>query len=196
MSTTLEGTIVNDRAPAARRLFGREPAAWVGLVEAVFALAVLFPAVNALGMTQEWATIILALVSAGAGVYTAWATRDTALGAILGFVKAGIGLVAYYGADVSTDQQAAILAASAVLFGFFQRTQTTPVDAPISPSPDQVVSAPTDPSPGAAVNPADVEGIDSNRLATVEALEVADPLAEPEGWTDPRDDGWGTHEDR
>lgn len=126
--------------PVGRRIFGREPAAWVGLIEATLAFLVLFPAVSALGMTQEWATLVLAVVSAAAGVYTAWATRDTALAAILGLIKAAVGLTAFYGFALDTAQQAALLAAVAVVVGFFQRTQTTPVDAPLNPSPTQVVN--------------------------------------------------------
>jgi hypothetical protein len=128
-------------APKGRAIFGREPSAWVGLVEALIALLIMFPAVNAAGLTQEWATIVLAVVSAAAGVFTAWATRDTMLGAILGLVKAGVGLVAFYGFALTTDQQGALLAAVAVLVGFFQRTQTTPVDRPLDPSPQQVVQS-------------------------------------------------------
>lgn len=116
-------------------LGGREPAAWVGLIEALIALLVVF----ALGVTAESAVLIMAVVSALAGLYTAWATRDTALGAILGLAKATISLAAYYGLDLTDAQQGALISALAVFAGFWQRTQTTPVVDPVDPSPTQTV---------------------------------------------------------
>ncbi|WP_191564708.1 hypothetical protein [Janibacter melonis] len=122
-------------APRAATILGREPAAWVGLIEATIALLVVF----ALGVTTESAVLIMAAVSAAAGIYTAWATKDTALGAILGLAKAVISLTAYYGLQLTPEQQGALMAIIPVVFGLFQRTQTAPVGDPIDPSPDQVV---------------------------------------------------------
>ena len=138
----LQGRVLGASMVRSRAIFGREPAAWVGLIESVLVLLVLFPAVNAFGLTQEWATLVVAVVSALAGVYTAWATRDTALGAILGLVRTVVALVAFYGIGMTTDQQGALLATVAVVFGFWQRTQTSPVDAPVDPSPQQVTASP------------------------------------------------------
>lgn len=123
-------------APRAATILGREPAAWVGLIEGVVALLVVF----ALGVTTESAVLIMAAISAAAGLYTAWATKDTALGAILGFAKAAISLAAYYGLSLTLEQQGALMAVIPVVFGLFQRTQTTPVADPIDPSPQQVVT--------------------------------------------------------
>lgn len=122
-------------APRAALLLGREPAAWVGLIEATIALLVVF----ALGVTTESAVLIMAAVSAAAGLYTAWATKDTALGAILGLAKAAISLAAYYGLQLTIEQQGALMAIIPVVFGLFQRTQTTPIGDPIDTSPQQVV---------------------------------------------------------
>lgn len=123
--------------PAVRRVLlgGREPAAWVGLIEALLAILVVF----AVGVTAESAVLIMAVVSALAGLYTAWATKDTALGAIVGLAKAVLSLAAYYGLALSEDQQGALMALLPVLFGFWQRTQTTPVVEPLDPSPTQTV---------------------------------------------------------
>ena len=56
------------KTPAVRRVLlgGREPAAWVGLIEALLALLVAF----AIGVTAESAVLIMAVVSALAGLYT------------------------------------------------------------------------------------------------------------------------------
>lgn len=120
---------------APRTIFGREPAAWVGLIEAVLAVLILLPLATQLNLTQEWAVLVMAVVSAGAGLFTAWATKDTALGAILGFSKAVLGLVGYYGLELSPELQASLMALVPILLGFFQRTQTSPLD--VGPEPPE-----------------------------------------------------------
>lgn len=168
--TVVEGQVVSpSQGPRSRALFGREPSAWVGLIEAVIALVILFPAANQWGLTQEWGTIVLAVVSAAAGVYTAWSTRDTMLGAILGLFKAGVVLFAFYGLEMSTEQQGTAVALVAVLVGFFQRTQTSPVDAPVSPSPTQVTESPV----GAEST---IPGVTGEQLDDTPADEWIDPL--------------------
>lgn len=110
------------RAPRAATIFGREPAALVGLIEAVLAVLLAF----GLGITQDTFGPILALVTALAGVYTAWATQDTLLGVIVGLVKAVLVLAAVYGLTLSDAQTGALIALTTVVVGFFQRTQTSP----------------------------------------------------------------------
>lgn len=129
-------------APRATAILGREPAAWVGLIEAVLAVLVVF----ALGVTSESAGLILAAISAAAGCYVAWATRDTALGVILALAKALVALGVYYGLTLSAEQTAVILGLVPVVVGFWQRTQTSPVADPVDPSPTQVV-------PGQVIDP-------------------------------------------
>lgn len=123
-------------------IFGREPAAWVGLVEAVLTILLAF----AIGVSQETYGPILAVVTAALGVYTALVTRDTALGAIVGLVKAVLVLSAVYGLTLTDGQTAAIISLVTVVVGFFQRTQTSPVDehdAALRSVPDD----PSDPRP-------------------------------------------------
>ena len=67
----------------ARSIFGREPAAWTGLIEALLVGLLAF----GFGVTQTTYGPIMAFVLAGFGLYTAWATRDTALGYIVGFAS-------------------------------------------------------------------------------------------------------------
>lgn len=139
MSNVIVGTVVDP--PKAITIFGREPAAWLGLLEALIATLVVFR----LGITFEASVLLMAFVSAAIGAYSAWATKDTMLGVIVGLVKSGIGLWSYYGLQLDEQQVAAIVTVSAVLVGFYQRTQTSPVAAPVDPSPEQVV--PVDPPP-------------------------------------------------
>jgi uncharacterized membrane protein YccC len=112
-------------------IFGREPAAWVGLIEAVLTILLAF----AIGVSQETYGPILAVVTAALGVYTALVTRDTALGAIVGLVKAVLVLAAVYGLTLTDGQTAAVISLVTVVVGFFQRTQTSPVGEPDVPRP-------------------------------------------------------------
>lgn len=109
------------------KIFGREPAAVVGVLEALFAVALSF---NALHLTSESVALWMAAVTAALGVYTAYVTRDTMLGVAVGFAKAALALAVGYGLSLSADQTSALLATVTVVFGFFQRTQTSPVANP------------------------------------------------------------------
>ena len=129
-------------AVRSRSIFGREPAQWVGLIQAVLAFLVMFPGATEWGFTQEWSILFLAFVGAVGGAYIAWATRDTGLGAVLALVKTGVPLAAYYGFSLTADQTGALLTAVPILVAFYQRTQTSPVDAPVDPSPQQVTQSP------------------------------------------------------
>ncbi|NUP03553.1 MAG: hypothetical protein HOW59_37085 [Nonomuraea sp.] len=143
MSTTLtrpalEGVIVD--APRAVRIFGREPAALLGIIEALLAALVAF----GLGVTNESSGLIAAVISLAIGAYSAWATKDTLLGVLTGLAKAIVALVVYYGVTLTAEQIGAIVTLVPVFVGFWQRTQTTPVAAPVDPSPTQVTPSPVD----------------------------------------------------
>ena len=114
------------RAPRALTIFGREPAAWVGLIEAMLVILLAF----GVGVTQDTFGPILAVVVAAFGVYTAWATKDTALGAIVGLVKSSLVLATVYGLTLTDGQTAALITATTVAVSFFQRTQTSPEVSP------------------------------------------------------------------
>lgn len=128
-------------APKAVRIAGREPAAWIGLIEGVLLVLMAF----GLGIGQDVFGPIMAVVTAAGGLYTAWATKDTMLGVILTFVKSVLTLVAVYGVSLNDQQTAAIIGLTSVVVGFWQRTQTSPVYAPVDPSPVQVTPSPLPP---------------------------------------------------
>ena len=119
-------------------IFGREPVAWLGLLESALLVLVAF----GIGVTQETFGPIFAVVTAAFGVYTAWATRDTMLGVIVGLFKSLIILAAVYGLAISDEQTAALVAVVTMVVSFWQRTQTSPVADPVDPSPAQVVPVP------------------------------------------------------
>lgn len=106
------------------KIFGREPAAFIGLISGVLSLLL---SLNLLGLTNETVGLIMGVVTAAFGVYTAYVTKDTMLGVIVGFVNATFALVAGYGFELSPDTTAAAIAIVTVLVGFFQRTQTSPL---------------------------------------------------------------------
>lgn len=120
------------------KVFGREPAALVGVVEAALALLVVF----GLGLTEDVALGIVAVVQAALGVYLAYVTKDTLLGVAVGLAKACLTLAVLLGLSLTTAQSAAVVAFVAVLVGFFQRTQTYPLAHPSFR--DEPVSAPGD----------------------------------------------------
>ena len=66
------------------------------------------------------------------------------LGVATGLAKAVIMLVVYYGVTLTDGQIAAVVTLVPLLVGFWQRTQTSPVAAPVDPSPTQVTASPVD----------------------------------------------------
>ncbi|NUP34685.1 MAG: hypothetical protein HOU01_23680 [Streptomycetaceae bacterium] len=183
MSTTLtrpalEGVIVD--APRAVRIFGREPAALLGIMEAILAALVAF----GLGVTNESSGLIAAVISLAIGAYSAWATKDRLLGVLTGLAKAVVALVVYYGVTLTPEQIGAIVTLAPVIVGFWQRTQTTPVAAPVDPSPTQVTPSPVDVaaevSVGAGLGEA-VEGVADGIYGSDIKVDAAlhDPLDAP-----------------
>lgn len=109
------------------KIFGREPAFWIGVLEAVLALVLSW---HKFGLTGENVGAIMAVVVAAFSVYTAWVTRDTMLGVLVGFVKALIALAAAFKFELSVDQVAAVIALTTIIAGGFNRTQTAVLKNP------------------------------------------------------------------
>ncbi len=115
-------TTTPDRQGSAR-LFGREPAFWVGVIEAVLALVLSF---NALGLDAQEIGGIMAVVVALSGVYVAYVTRDTMLGVLVGLAKAIIIGMAAFQVDLTEAQTTSVIAIVAIFGGAFNRSQTGP----------------------------------------------------------------------
>lgn len=109
------------------KLFGREPAAWVGLIEAALVLTV---ALGWVSITSDQTALIMAVVVSAFGVLTAYLTQDTMLGVLVGLTKAVIALVIGFGLTLTPELTAAIIAFVTIAVSFFQRTQTSPADIP------------------------------------------------------------------
>jgi hypothetical protein len=102
----------------------REPAFWVSLGEAALALLL---TLNLLPFTEAQSVLIMAVVMAGLGVYTAWRTRDTMLGVGIGLAKAVLALGVGFGLSLTEPQTTAIIAFVTIALGAFQRSQTSPL---------------------------------------------------------------------
>lgn len=111
------------------KIFGREPAVWVGLIEGVLAFAL---TLNVFGekLSPETLGAIMAVVVAVFGLFTAYVTKDTLLGVVIGLTKAVIALAAAYSLPLSADKTGAAIALITIVFGFIQRSQTTPIAEP------------------------------------------------------------------
>ena len=107
------------------KVFGREPAAIVALLEAVLVLALSF---GLFDLTQHTIGLIIAVVTAGFGVVLAVTTSETLLGPVVGFTKSALALAAVYGLSITTEQTGALIAVVGLVIGFWQRGQTSPVE--------------------------------------------------------------------
>lgn len=108
------------------KVFGREPAAWVGLIEAALVLLVSV----GLSWSNEQVGLVMAVVVSAFGAYTAWVTKDTMLGVVVGLTKAVLALGIGFGLDLQPDFTGAVIAFVTVSMGLFNRNQTYPLAAP------------------------------------------------------------------
>ena len=116
-------------------LFG-EPVALPGLIELIFPILIAF---HVLG--QDLAGVILAFLQAAFGLYTSWATKETALAAFVALFKAGVTLAATLGLHLDVTQSAAVLALSTFILTAYHRSNANPISGSPSgpPAPQPVV---------------------------------------------------------
>jgi hypothetical protein len=103
-----------------KTLFG-EPAATIGTLTAVIAFLLTLSDFDT--NTQG---VIMAFVVAVGGVWGAWATQTTLLGALVGVVNTGAVLLATFHYSFTDTSQAALISVVTVALGLFYRTQTSP----------------------------------------------------------------------
>ncbi len=114
-----------------KTLFGKQPAFWLGIIQAVLAFVLTLHQLSAdLHLTSERVGLIMALLFAVLGVYEAWSVRDTMLAALTAVAKALIALLAAYRLELTVDQTAALLGVVALLGGAFVRDRTSPLAVP------------------------------------------------------------------
>lgn len=105
-------------------IFGREPALVLGLVQAVILAAVTF----GLDLTAGQQGVVIALASAGVGLYVATKVeRDKLVPRVLGFVQAFVALAVAFGWDASADTQGVVMTLAGAVVAMYTRTQVTAV---------------------------------------------------------------------
>lgn len=111
------------------KILGREPAFFVGVVEAGLALLLTF---QVGGLTQENVGVIVAVVSAGLGLVVAYATKTTLYSALIGFAKAALVLAVTFGVHLTDAQTGAAMALIVLVAGAYLRDRTSPAETAVS----------------------------------------------------------------
>lgn len=107
----------------ARQVFGREPAAWTGVVSAALTLLVSF----GLELDTETQGYIIAAVEAVLGVIVVVKVKESVYPALIALVRVSIPLVVALGLSLTIEQQGAVLAFATILLTFVgTRPQVTP----------------------------------------------------------------------
>jgi hypothetical protein len=118
------------------RLFGKEPAFWVGVVQAVLVLFMSWDQMkDALGLTDLRVAAIMAVINGLAALYLAFVVRETMLGALTEVAKALFGLLLAYNLVLSPGLMSAILGLIAIVGAGFLRTQASPLVKPSFTNP-------------------------------------------------------------
>jgi hypothetical protein len=113
------------------KLFGRDQVAWLALVTGAVQVLLQF----GVDLTTTWQVWITAAVVFVFAVVNAIKVHDGSVALVSGVVLALFNLLAVFGLHWTSDHQQALLAALAVVVGFFVRSQVTnPVPASVSPA--------------------------------------------------------------
>lgn len=105
------------------KILGREPAVFLNVLASAIALLV---AVGVLDWTNEQTGYLMVAVAAVVAVGTAFLTRDVSLAVLIGCAQAIFAAFMAFGVELRPELTAGIIGVVTTLFGFFQRTQTTP----------------------------------------------------------------------
>lgn len=109
-------------------IFGREPAAYVGLIEVVLSVLFVFNALSWLGLNSaQDVAVFMAVVSAIGGLYVAYSTDTVSVGLLVGAVKAGIALGSVWGLHLTEDRVAMLLLLTNAIWAFVNRQTVNPL---------------------------------------------------------------------
>lgn len=111
------------------KIFGREPAFYVGVVEAALALFLTF---GWFALDQKEVGAIVAVVSAALAFVTAYATKTTAFSALVGLAKSALVVAVTFGAPLTDAQTGAAIAFITIVAGGYLRDRTASVDSAVS----------------------------------------------------------------
>lgn len=113
------------------KIFGREPAAIVGAIQAVLVLAVSFGWLDFIGLKgQGDVALVVGVLSALSAAYLAYVTSETLLAPVVEVFKAALALATIYGFAITTEQTGMVIALITAVFAAFQRTQVFPLADP------------------------------------------------------------------
>ena len=107
------------------RIFGREPALWIAVIEAVLGLCAVF---GWFDLTTEQVGLWMGVVIAIGAVITSWLTTGTLLSALVGALQAFVALAIGYGFTLSPEATAALIGVLTAMFAFVNRAQNSPAD--------------------------------------------------------------------
>lgn len=114
---------------ATQLIFGREPAFWVGFVQALVSLVTAF----GLSLSSEQQGSIMALASAVFGAWLAYSVRPIAVAAFSTLIQASLALVVAFGLNFTVEQQGVILTFSSILLNMILvRPQVEPAKGWVS----------------------------------------------------------------
>ena len=112
------------------KVFGREPAVFIAVIEALLALLVTF---QLDGLTAEQPTHILAAAVGLGGLPTAWTVRDKLFAALGGLSRAALVLGGSYGLNLTQEQIGLAVAVISSVAGIIVlRPQTSPVETAVT----------------------------------------------------------------
>lgn len=103
------------------KIFGREPALWLGLFAVVVKLSTAF----GLDLSDRQQAVINAAAAAVAGLLVAISVHDGVGAAVIGLVQAGLALAVGFGLHWTPEQQATALSLASAVIAMWTRTQVT-----------------------------------------------------------------------
>lgn len=118
------------------KLFGRDPALFLGITASVLQLITLF-----FHLSVEWQGAANGLIVAIVGfVLAAKVSEEAGAAALIGIGKAAIAVALAFGAHMAPELQASVMAILTTLVSFYTRTQVTAPEPPKVALPGPLVS--------------------------------------------------------
>lgn len=113
------------------KLFGREPAFWVGALQAVIAFVLTIGQVaDALNLTDERSAWIMAVINGISAIFLAYVMRETMVAGLVEVAKAVLGLMIAYGLVLTTQQMTIVTGLLAMIGAGYLRSQGAPLAIP------------------------------------------------------------------
>lgn len=110
---------------------GGEPVIIVAAIASALYMADSFGWLKPIGIHGQNSVALLVIVlSAAGGVYTAIVTHHTILAPVVALFTALVNLGVIYGLHITTEQTGLVVTFITALFALFHRTQTSPVPVP------------------------------------------------------------------